>query len=157
MLRRLAAGFSVAAAALVLSTGAAAAIGLSVSDFAFTLTITGADQTAPFSFAMTATGVPNGGFNLTASTTPFTAGGHSLGFPTLTGITTGACQSPGCKDAANTTAYPIALDATARKIYSSSTGKGDIPLTANLTLNLPGNAYAGAYASTLTLTIATGP
>jgi hypothetical protein len=157
MLRRLAVGLSVSASALVIATGAVAAIGLTVNDFGFSLTLDGTDQTAPFSFAMTATSVPNGGFNITASTTAFTVAGHSLGFPTLTGMLTGACQGPGCKDATNTTTYPIALTGSAQKIYSSSAGKGDIPLTANLTLSVPGNAYAGAFTSTFTLTIATGP
>ena len=156
MLRRLALGAIVSAAALVTATGAAAAIGLTVSNFGFALTITGADQTAPFSFGMTATGT-NGGFNLTMSTTQFQAGGNSLGYPTLTGISTGTCTGGGCQNASNTTTYPIALDATTKKVYSSAVGKATIPLTANLTLSLPGNAYAGSYSSTFTLTIANGP
>jgi hypothetical protein len=157
MLRRLALGFSLSAAALVLATGAAAAIGLTASNFGFTLTITGADQTPSFSFPMSATGT-NGAFNITASTTQFQVGGNSLGFPTLTGITTGACTGGGCQNATNTIAtYPIALNGTAQKIYSTANAKGTIPLTANLTLSLPGNAYTGAYTSTFTLTIANGP
>jgi hypothetical protein len=156
MLRRLAVGLSVSVAALVIATGAVAAIGLTVSNFGFTLTLDGTDQTAPFSFPMSATGT-NGAFNITASTTAFTVSGHSLGFPTLTGITTGACTGGGCQDATNTVTYPIALSTSTQKIYSTATAKQTIPLTANLTLSLPGNAFAGAYTSTFTLTIANGP
>jgi hypothetical protein len=156
MLRRLAVGLSVSASALVIATGAVAAIGLTASNFGFALTLDGTDQTAPFSFAMSATGT-NGAFNITASTTAFTIPGHSLGFPTLTGIATGACQGGGCQNATNTITYPIALSTSTQKIYSTANAKGTIPLTANLTLSLPGNAYAGAYASTFTLTIANGP
>jgi hypothetical protein len=156
MLRRLAAGLSITATALVLATGAAAAIGLTASDFGFSLTLDGTDQTAPFSFAMQATGT-NGAFNITASTTAFTIPGHSLGFPTLTGITTGACTGGGCQNATNTVTYPIALSTSTQKVYSTANAKQTIPLTANLTLSVPGDAYAGAYTSTFTLTIANGP
>jgi hypothetical protein len=156
MLRRLAAGLSVTATALVLATGAVAAIGLTASDFGFTLTLDGTDQTAPFSFPMSATGT-NGAFNITASTTAFTIPGHSLGFPTLTGIVTGACTGGGCQNATNTITYPIALGTSPQKVYSTANAKQTIPLTANLTLSVPGNAYAGAYTSTFTLTIANGP
>jgi hypothetical protein len=154
MLRRLAAGLLVSATALVIATGAVAAIGLTVSNFSFTLTLDGTDQTAPFSMSATGT---NGAFNITASTTAFTIPGHSLGFPTLTGIATGACTGGGCVDATNTISYPIALSTSTQKIYSTATAKQTIPLTANLTLSVPGNAYAGGYTSTFTLTIANGP
>ena len=156
MLRRLAAGLSIAATALVLATGAVAAIGLTANDFGFSLTLDGTDQTASFSFPMSATGT-NGAFNITASTTAFTIPGHSLGFPTLTGITTGACTGGGCQNATNTVTYPIALSTSTQKVYSTANAKQTIPLTANLTLSVPGNAFAGAYTSTFTLTIANGP
>src|SRR5262245_24338556 len=114
MLRRLAAGLFASATALVLATGAVAAIGLTASNFGFTLTLDGTDQTPPFSFAMQATGT-NGAFNITASTTAFTIPGHSLGFPTLTGITTSPCTGGGCQDATNTVTYPIALSTSTQK------------------------------------------
>jgi hypothetical protein len=155
--RRLGLGLLFSAAALSLAGGAAAALALTASNVGFGLTITGADQTPPFSFNMSATGT-NGAFNITMSATQFQSGGDSLGFPMLTGIVTGACTGGGCRNATNTiTGYPMAIDGTAKKIYSTADAKGTIPLTANLTLGLPGNAFAGAYASTFTLTIASGP
>jgi hypothetical protein len=156
MLRRGALVSIVSAAALVIATGAAAAIGLTVSSFTFAPTISGADQSVPFSFSMSATGT-SGPFNITMSATPFQAGSYSLGFPTLTNVSTGACTGGGCVNAANTIGYPIAVDASTQKIYSTPTAKQTIPLTADLTLALPGNAYAGSYTSTFAVTIATGP
>jgi hypothetical protein len=156
VLRRVGLASIVTAAALVTATGAAAAIGLTVGNFTFAPTITGADQTVPFSFSMSATGT-NGAFNITMGVTAFTAGSYSLGFPTLTNVSTGTCTGGGCQNAVNTVTYPIALDASTKKIYSTATGKGTIPLSADLTLAVPGNAYAGSYTSTFTLTIANGP
>jgi hypothetical protein len=151
----------VVAAALALVGGAAAAqltltLGTAPS---FGVNLDGTDQSVPFSFTMTVTGGGSAGWNISAAATAFTAGGHSLGFPTVTGVPNSACSGSHCVDPTNGTTYPVALVASAVKIYSAAaaTGQGTIPLTANLTLSVPGNAFAGAYTSTLTLAIASGP
>ncbi|MHB8643746.1 MAG: hypothetical protein ACYDA3_12775 [Gaiellaceae bacterium] len=161
MAHRLAALTVVVAAALAFVGGAAAALSLTLGTApSFNVSLDGTDQTVPFSFTMTVAGANNSGWNITASATTFTASGHSLGLPTLTSIPAGACTGGGCSNAVNlTTSYPIALTGTAQKIFSdqAGSGKGTIPLTANLTIGVGGNAFAGSYASTLTLTIVSGP
>ena len=148
----------VAGLALALAGEAAGALGLTLGTApSFTVTLDGSDQTQPFTLDLTATGA-SGAFNVTASATVFTVGTKALARPTVTGVATGACTGGGCTDATNTIAtYPILLTAAAQKIYSTASAKGSIPLTASLTLAIPGNAFAGAYTSTLTVTIASGP
>jgi hypothetical protein len=138
--------------------GAAAALSLTLGTApSFNVTLDGTDQTQPFSFTMTVGG-GNGGWNIAASATNFTIPGHSLNPPTLTGVTMTSCSGGGCPPT-NSITLPIALNASAQKIYNaaSGTGKGTIGLTANLSLDIPGNAFAGSYTSTLTLSIASGP
>jgi hypothetical protein len=158
---RLTALIAVIAAALAFAGGAAAALSLTVGTApSFGVSLDGTDQTVPFSFTMTVSGAVNAGWNITASATPFTASGHSLGLPTVTDVPAGTCIGSSCSNAVDLiTTYPIALTGSAQKIYSDEAyaGKGTIPLTANLTMVVGGNAFAGSYASTLTLTIATGP
>jgi len=146
------------AVALVLAGEASAGLGLTLGTApSFTVTLDGTDQTPVFTLDMTATGT-NGAFNVAASATVFTVGTQTLSGPTVTGVTTGTCTGGSCVNAVNTIAsYPILLTGTAQKIYSSTTAKGAIPLTANLTLSVPGNAFSGAYQSTLTVTVASGP
>jgi len=148
----------VGALALALAGGASAALGLTLGTApSFAVTLDGTDQTPAFTLGMTATGT-NGAFNVAASATAFTVGTHTLSPPTVTGVATGACTGGGCVNAVNTIAsYPILLTGTAQKIYSSATARAAIPLTANLTLSVPGNAFSGAYQSTLTVTVASGP
>lgn len=163
MLRSLAVGLSVSAAALVLATGAAAALSLALgAGPTFTLTLDGSDKTATASFTMTVTNTGATGtlgWNITASQTPLTSGSNSLGYATVTGVTASACSGGGCADPTNSVTFPIALSGTAVKIYNAAlnTGRGTNPLTANLSLGVPGNAFAGSYTSTMTLSIASGP
>jgi hypothetical protein len=148
------------ALALVLAGEASAAtLGLTIGTApSFTVTLDGTDQTPAFSLGMTAT-FTNGAFNITASATSFTVSTYALAPPTVTGVVTLACTGGGCVTPTNTiTTYPTLLTAAAQKIYSASaTAKGTVPLTANLTLSVPGNSFSGAYVSTLTLTIVSGP
>jgi hypothetical protein len=146
------------ALALAFAGESSAALGLTIGTApTFIVTLDGTDQTPAFALGPTATGT-NGAFNITASATVFTVGTQTLVRPTVTGISTGSCTGGACIDAANTIAsYPILLTAAAQKIYSTATAKAAIPLTASLTVSVPGNALAGAYASTLTLTIVSGP
>jgi len=151
----------VLAAALALAGGAAAALSLTLGTApSFSVNLDGTDQSVPFSFTMSISGGTNSGWNVTASATQFTASGHTLAIPTVTSVPAGACTGSSCTNAVNLiTTYPVALTGTAQKIFSdqAGAGKGTIPLTANLTLAVPGNAFAGSYTSTLTLAIASGP
>jgi hypothetical protein len=158
---RLAALIVVIAAALAFAGGAVAALSLTFGTApSFSVSLDGTDQTVPFSFTMTVSGGTNSGWNITASATQFTVTGHNLGYPTVTSVPSGACSGGGCTNAVNLiSAYPIVLGGTAQKIFSdqAGAGKGTIPLTANMTMAVGGNAFAGSYASTLTLTIVSGP
>ncbi len=160
MAPRLAAITFAVAAALAFAGGAAAALTLTFGTApSFNVSLDGTDQTVAFSFTMTVAGGTNSGWNITASATQFTASGNTLGYPTVTGVPAGACTGSSCTNAVNLSTYPIALTGTAQKIFSdqAGAGKGSIPLTANMTMAVGGNAFAGAYASTLTLTIVSGP
>jgi len=156
---RLAALTVAVAAALALAGGAAAALSLALGTApSFGVTLDGTDQTPAFSFTMTVTGGTNSGWNITASATQFTASGHTLNAPTVTSVAFDSCSGSGCTPT-NSVTWPVALTGTAQKIYNAArnTGKGTVHLTTNLTMSVPGNAFAGSYASTLTLAIATGP
>jgi hypothetical protein len=125
----------------------------------FSATLNGADLTSTAALPVTATSA-NGAFSFTASASQFDNGSHTLGFPTVTGASTGACIGAGCADATNTiVGYPLSLASTV-KIYSTANAKKDIPITFDLALVIPGNAFASGgtpYSSTLTLTIAATP
>jgi hypothetical protein len=144
--------------ALAVAGEAAAALGLALGTApSFTVTLDGTDQAKAFTLGMTATGAFSA-FNVTASATVFTVGTKTLDRPTVTGVSTGACTGYQCQNATNTiSTYPILLTATAQKIYSTGAAQGSIPLTAGLSIAIPGNSFAGAYQSTLTVTIASGP
>jgi WxL domain surface cell wall-binding len=110
------------------------------------------------------------GWNVTATSTVFkTTGGNTL----PTGATTVA-SSPGAPTCdtnvtctvggATTVSFPYSLPAgttapTATKLFNApaGTGMGDQTVTPTWTLAIPGNAYAGNYTSTWTLSLVSGP
>lgn len=109
------------------------------------------------------------GWNVTATSTLFTNGSHTL----ASGATTvaSAPSGPTCDTnvtctvgGATTVAYPYSLPAaatapTATKMFNApaGTGMGDQTVTPTWTLAIPGNAYAGNYTSTWTLSLVSGP
>jgi hypothetical protein len=109
------------------------------------------------------------GWNITATSTLFTAGTHTLpaGATTIASAPGAATCDSGvtCTPAGtNTVSYPYSLPAgatapTATKQFSAAagTGLGDQTLTPTWTLAIPGNAYAGNYNSTWTLSLVSGP
>ena len=120
------------------------------------------------------------GWNITVSATTFTTGTKTLantGTLSLTGSTTNqtvttapdaVCATGTCTVPTNTTAYPVAVTTAASspaayKIYdtSANTGMGDITIGYNNPtgwwLNVPANAYAGTYTSTITWQLTSAP
>jgi hypothetical protein len=109
------------------------------------------------------------GWNVTATSTLFTSGSYTLpaGATTLTSAPAAATCDTGvtCTPAgSNNVSYPYSLPAgstapTATKLFSAGlgTGLGDQTLSPTWTLAIPGNAYAGNYTSTWTLSIVSGP
>lgn len=108
------------------------------------------------------------GWNITATSTVFISGSNSL--PTGATTVATAPAAPACDNSvictvagSNTVPYPYSLPAgatapTATKLFSASagTGLGDQTLTPTWTLAIPGNAYAGNYTSTWTLSLVSG-
>jgi hypothetical protein len=109
------------------------------------------------------------GWNVTATSTLFTSGSYTLpaGAATITSAPSApTCDSNvTCTQAGSTTvAYPYSLPAgatapTATKLFNAAagTGMGDQTLNPSWTLAIPGNAYAGNYTSTWTLSLVSGP
>jgi hypothetical protein len=109
------------------------------------------------------------GWNVTATSTLFTSGSNTLpaGATTITSAPAAATCDSGvtCTPAAsNGVSYPYSLPSgatapTATKLFTagSGTGLGDQTLSPNWTLAIPGNAYAGNYTSTWTLSLVSGP
>ena len=129
-----------------------------------TATITG--RTLGFVSAPAATG-SGAGWNVTATSTTFTAGSHSLAPTSVTvpAVPTVACDSgASCTTATNGVSYPYSLPAaatapTATKIYSASanTGLGNQTVTLAFQLAIPASTFAGSYSSTWTYSLVTGP
>lgn len=134
--------------------------------------LNGVNQTVTASQAIDvgdATG-SSAGWNITATSTTFTSGANTLPV-TATSIATAPAVAS-C-DASSTCApatagagvtYPYALPAastapSATKMYSATagTGLGDQTLTPTWSLAIPSKTVAGAYTSTWTLSIVSGP
>jgi hypothetical protein len=136
-------------------------------------TLNGSNKTvtAPQAFDIADATGSGAGWNITATSTVFKAatGGYTL----PTGATTIA-SSPGAPTCdtnvtctvggATTVSYPYSLPAattapTATKLFNApaGTGMGDQTVTPTWTLAIPGNAYAGNYTSTWTLSLVSAP
>jgi len=107
------------------------------------------------------------GWNITATSTTFTAGAHTLptGATTVEKATV-ACDAgaTGCTTATNAIGYPYSLPAgatapTATKMFNAAvnTGLGDQTVTPTWKLEVPPSAFAGTYSSTWTLSLTSGP
>jgi hypothetical protein len=109
------------------------------------------------------------GWNVTATSTAFTSGSYKLP-STATAITSAPAAATcdagvTCTPAgSNSVSYPYFLPAgatapTATKLFNAAanTGMGDQSFTPNWTLAIPGNAYAGNYTSTWTISLVSGP
>ncbi len=109
------------------------------------------------------------GWNVTATSTLFTSGSYTLpaGSTTVTSAPAAATCDSGvtCTAAgSNSVSYPYSLPAgasapTATKLFTAGlgTGMGDQTVNPSWTLAIPGNAYAGNYTSTWTLSLVSGP
>ncbi len=110
------------------------------------------------------------GWNVTATSTTFTSGSHTLPTTSTTVQTapTAACDAgaAGCTVATNSVSFPYTLPAgttapTATKLFTAaaSTGMGDQSFTPTWTLAIPANAVASgtAYTSTWTFSLVSGP
>lgn len=135
----------------------------------FSDTLNGSDQTVTQVLAIDvrdATG-SGAGWNLTATSTQFTAGSNTLPTNSVSVISGPAdvCDSGAtCTLATNSVAYPYYLPAgsgppTASKIFSaaSSSGLADQTVTPTFTLTIPANTVQASYTSTWTISVVSGP
>ena len=121
------------AGALSLSNGATA----SISD-----TLDGTDQSVNYTLPLTMNDLrgSGAGWNLTMTSTTFNDGtGHTL--------------------ATNASSLTAATAPTAVKVFNATanTGMGRFTVTPSINVSIPGNSYAGSYASTLTIAAVSGP
>ena len=110
------------------------------------------------------------GWNITATSTTFTTGTYTL--PATATTVQSAPAAPTCDSNSTCTAatasgsvtYPYTLPAAATapaatRLYSAAanTGMGDQSFSATWMLTIPSNVHAGAYASTWTESLVSGP
>ena len=135
----------------------------------FAATLNGADQSVTASQGLDvsdATGSGTG-WNLTATSTTFNTGSHTFATSatTVPSSPAVACDaSVTCTTATTSVTYPYLLPAagtapTATKLYNATanTGMGNQTVTPTWSVYVPGNAYAGTYTSTWTLSLVSGP
>jgi hypothetical protein len=138
----------------------------------FSDTLNGTNQTAtsPQGIDVSDATGSGAGWNVTATSTTFTSGAHTLG----TGATTIASTPSVACDSGATCAlatvlgskvsYPYTLPAaatapTATEMFdaNANTGMGNQTVTPTWSLAIPANAYAGTYTSTWTLSLVSAP
>lgn len=160
------AGATSASAALTAGSLAFVSAAPSVS---FSGTLSGADQTLSATQALDigdATG-SGAGWNITVTSTTFTAGTHTLSTSatTLTSAPAMACDTgASCATATNSVSYPYTLPAgstapTATKLFdaAANTGMGNQTVTPTWKLAVPASTFAGTYNSTWTISLVSGP
>ncbi|MGA3362756.1 MAG: hypothetical protein ABSD82_12090 [Solirubrobacteraceae bacterium] len=131
------------------------------------LTLNGSNQSVTTNFVLSPTdgSGASSGWNLTGTSTTFTSGSHTLP-TTATTVTAGvaAATSATCRLPTNAITYPLTLPAaatapTAVKIYdaAANTGLGPSTITLTFKLSLLPNVFSGAYSSTWTFSLVSGP
>jgi hypothetical protein len=147
------------AGSLALSNGATATI----SD-----TLDGTDQAVNYTLPLTMTDArgTGTGWNLTITSTTFTAGTHTLatGASSVASVASACVAGGTCTNPTSSIGYPLTVPAattapTAVKLFNAtaSTGLGRFTITPSINVTIPGNSYAGSYSSTLTIAAVSGP
>lgn len=145
---------------LALSHGSAATV---------SSTLDGTDQNATYTLPLSLSDIrgTGAGWNVTVTSTLFSDGsGHAFpaGTSSVTGVTSACVSGGSCTSATNSVTYPLTVPAAstapaAVKLFNAAagTGMGRFTLTPTFAVAIPGNAYAGSYASTVTLAAVSGP
>jgi len=149
-----------ATATLTGSTG----FGLSLpANASLSTTLDGSDQIVTYAPLL---GVSDGrgsgtGWNLSVASTTFDDGsGHTLAPGEIASVAQGCHAGNACTAAVTQgITYPVPIGSTATKFFNASpgTGLGNLDVRPTFNVIVPGNAYSGSYAATLTLAIASGP
>jgi hypothetical protein len=126
-------------------------------------TLDGTDQTVSYAPALGVVDArgSGAGWNLQISATTFSDGsGHTLAAGQVSSVSA-ACKAGNSCTAAGSSGitYPLAITSTAAKFFNAalSSGLGKIDVIPSVDVSIPGNAFAGTYASTVTLAATTGP
>ena len=132
------------------------------------LTLNGRDQTVSYTFTFTLNNTTTQGWHVVITSTQLTRGSApSYTLPatasSVTGVTA-VCQSGSCTAPQNQITYPVVVPAgnpapspvTFYDSAGTNTGTGTFTVTATIQVVVPGNAYAGTYSSTITVTMVTG-
>jgi hypothetical protein len=161
-----AAASTITATATVTGTGSVSLSAVTTASFSDTLD--GTDQTVTYQLPLTVVDArgTGGGWNLTVTSTQFTTGTRTLATnaSSMTIVSSTCNAGSTCTNPTNAIGLPIAVPAgvtapTAVKFFNSAatTGMGSFTVTPTVSVTIPGNAYAGSYASTVTVAVAAGP
>jgi hypothetical protein len=143
-------------------TGAAGMSMALPSNPSLSSTLDGTDQLVSWSGALgivDARGT-GAGWNLTMAATSFSDGaGHTLAPGSVAAVSAACHGGNACTAATNSVTYPLTLSGTAAKFFNAAagTGLGKVDVTPTVEVAIPGNAYAGTYTSTVTLSAVSGP
>ena len=132
-------------------------------------TLDGTDQTVNYTLPLSISDVrgSGAGWNLTVTSTTFTdASSHTLA-TSASSIASAAmsCTAGGsCTNPTNAISYPLTVPAAATapaavKLFNAAanTGMGRFTVTPTINVAVPGNSFAGAYTSTVTVAAVSGP
>ncbi len=131
-----------------------------------TATLNGHDQTLSYTLDFILDNSNTNGWNVTISSTQFMNSGsptHTLpaDASSVTDVPTALCSGTCTADPTNpgTITYPVTIPVgTSANFYNAAagTGVGTFDVTAPVSVVIPGDAYAGTYSSTITITLVTG-
>jgi hypothetical protein len=151
------------AATLSLSTAAAPT---------FSASLPAGDQTPTYTLPLTVQDTRTGvalGWNLTITSTQFTTGGATprtlaAGASRATAVASACAGGASCVNPTTSIAYPLILPAgatppSAVKLANAAagTGTGVFTVTPTIGVSVPANSFAGAYNSTITVALVSGP
>jgi hypothetical protein len=128
----------------------------------FAATLDGTDQTASYTLPITVqdTGGPADGWQLLMRATQLISAGDTLPAPSITSVDW-ACQAACTIDPANSVATPVAIPFVIPSApffnAAANTGIGTFTVTPTITVDIPANARAGSYTSTITTELISGP
>lgn len=155
------------AALLALAVPAAASGAIAITSstsVSTTVALDGFDQQATFSTALSISGGGSTGWHVTAWAPKPTSGSKTLGAVYVASQpSAGTCTGRGCRKPTPTgISWPVTLGTTsggAVKIYNAAagTGIGTDPVTVPFAADVAANTLVGAYTTTITVAISSGP
>lgn len=174
MRKRLTVIFAVTAALLAVAAGSAYALGVSGTitgtagigldpgtNPSFSDTLDGTDQTVTYKPTLgvsDARGTGNG-WHLTEQATALSDGATHTLTQQISAVAQACHTGSTCTLPTSNVNLPVTMGSTGTSFYSSAAnyGLGKVDVTPTVSVAIPGNSYAGAYASTVTFAAVAGP